>query len=222
MPLGKTKAFHRSVVLLTAEIILICSSCLWTPGKEGSFAVSLLYIGLFCLGGYALVGTRKWLFSYLSVGFIAIVCSLFDSDWAGLIGLICQGIVFLLLFRAVMRHAFFSPKISSIDRLLAGLAGYLLLGIFWETVFAVLSATQGESLRDLVLSTPVGRAEQLYYSFVTLTTLGYGDIIPVTRVTRVAATLCSLSGVIYLAVLISTLTSRLRRESSLSDSTDSQ
>lgn len=48
-------------------------------------------------------------------------------------------------------------------------------------------------------------AEMIYYSFVTLTTLGYGDIVPVSPSARSLATLEALTGQLYLTVLVARL-----------------
>ena len=48
-------------------------------------------------------------------------------------------------------------------------------------------------------------AEMVYYSFVTLTTLGYGDIVPVSPSARALATLEALTGQLYLTVLVARL-----------------
>ena len=45
----------------------------------------------------------------------------------------------------------------------------------------------------------------LYYSFVTLTTLGYGDIAPVTMPARMLASLEAMTGQVYLAILVARL-----------------
>ena len=50
-----------------------------------------------------------------------------------------------------------------------------------------------------------GSAYALYYSFVTMSTLGYGDIIPATMPARAAASLEAVLGQMYLAVLVARL-----------------
>ena len=47
--------------------------------------------------------------------------------------------------------------------------------------------------------------EMIYYSFITLTTLGYGDIVPVSPSARSLATLEALTGQLYLTVLVARL-----------------
>jgi hypothetical protein len=104
----------------------------------------------------------------------------------------------------ILRHVFQAREVTR-DVIHGALVVYLLLGIFWGFVFALL-----EGLRPGSFEIPPGfigenRLLFIYYSFITLTTLGYGDITPLT------APACSLSlleaalGQIYLAVLVARL-----------------
>ena len=53
--------------------------------------------------------------------------------------------------------------------------------------------------------------EAAYYSLVTLTTLGYGDIVPIATFARRVSTLEAIVGVLYLAIVVSRLVSIVRR-----------
>ncbi len=52
----------------------------------------------------------------------------------------------------------------------------------------------------------------VYHSFVTLTTLGYGEILPLTRITRTSAYLEAATGVMYCAILVAGLISNIGRK----------
>ena len=86
------------------------------------------------------------------------------------------------------------------DRIYGGLSVYLLLGLAWAAVYAHLMHGNPESF-----AVSHGRWDAIYFSFVTLTTLGYGDITPVTTEARSLATLEAISGVMCVAVLIARL-----------------
>jgi len=53
--------------------------------------------------------------------------------------------------------------------------------------------------------TPIDGSDFLYYSYTTLTTLGYGDIVPVTSQARSVSIVEAIIGVMYLAIIISRL-----------------
>src|ERR1700751_2350918 len=62
-------------------------------------------------------------------------------------------------------------------------------------------------------SHPVDRqTEFLYFSLVTLSTIGYGDIVPLTRGVRILAALEGVTGVLYIAATVALLVSRFRQE----------
>jgi hypothetical protein len=84
--------------------------------------------------------------------------------------------------------------------------GYLLLGFLWTEAYDLIEYHRPHSI--LWVSSPSSRllwSDLLYFSFTTLTTAGYGDITPVTPQTRSVALLESVSGVFYVAVMISRL-----------------
>ncbi len=84
------------------------------------------------------------------------------------------------------------------------LSGYLLLGYTWWSAYLSLEIRLPGSFRSGAAST-VTPGDLLYFSVVTLTTLGYGDVAPVSREARSLAMLEALAGVLYLAVLVARL-----------------
>ena len=68
-------------------------------------------------------------------------------------------------------------------------------------------AFSSEALEQLAASTDTTQSLFNYYSFVTLTTLGYGDIVPVARVTQAWVAVQSVVGQFYIAIVIAQLVS---------------
>lgn len=93
----------------------------------------------------------------------------------------------------------------TLDRVYGGLSVYLLLGLTWASVYSHLVQRNPESF--LV---NYGRWDAMYFSFVTLTTLGYGDIVPISPGARTMASLEAISGVMCLAILIARLVATYR------------
>jgi voltage-gated potassium channel len=92
----------------------------------------------------------------------------------------------------------------------AALCMYLMMGLLWSFVYTLLFAVDPESisLASAVQGEADGRdvfSEMYYFSFVTLTTLGYGDILPVSRLARSLATMEAIVGQLYLAVVVASL-----------------
>ena len=96
----------------------------------------------------------------------------------------------------------------NVNRLVGAICVYLLLGIIWAFAYSLLEFAVPGSFKGF--SAPQGLmldSDWLYFSFVTLTTLGYGDITPVTETARTLAYLQALTGQFYVAVLVAGLVS---------------
>jgi hypothetical protein len=92
------------------------------------------------------------------------------------------------------------------DKLAGAVSAYLLMGIAFAGLYSVMEqVTPGSLLHSNYPEDPVTYREVLYFSLVTLTTLGYGDIVPVTEKARTLAMVESALGVMYSAVLVAQL-----------------
>jgi hypothetical protein len=84
------------------------------------------------------------------------------------------------------------------------ITGYLLMGIlFGIPVYLIMMAEPGAY--SFSTDTAVSITDVNYYTFVTLSTLGYGDLLPLTPVSKSLTLLITLSGQLYLAIIIATL-----------------
>jgi len=87
----------------------------------------------------------------------------------------------------------------------AAIAVYLLFGTAWANAYLIAMQQNPFSFHSTVALSLTSPEEWLYYSFVTLTTLGYGEITPSSQVARSLAIGEALTGQLYLAVLIARL-----------------
>ncbi len=104
-------------------------------------------------------------------------------------------------------------KRATTEVVFAAICVYLLIGFVGAMLFGLLDLWQPEALRLPVIGgTAFEDAAQfatvLYFSFVTLTTLGYGDITPTRPETMSLATLEAVVGQLYLVVLVATFVGR--------------
>jgi hypothetical protein len=129
-------------------------------------------------------------------------------------GHLCE-VLFLFGASALIVRSLFTVATLTFDSILGTVCGYLFLGLGWAVLYALIEGfwpgsfaisprlvTGGESPRPLphVLT---------YYSFVTLTTVGYGDVSPVSPATRTFAWMEAITGQFYLAVIVAGLVSVL-------------
>lgn len=114
----------------------------------------------------------------------------------------------LLLCALVIRQVFREGPIT-IHRILGAVAVYLLLGVAWGFSYHLVAALVPGALT--ITSTPTARlfteSEFLYFSFVTLTTVGFGDITAIHPVARSLVILEALTGQLFPAILIARLVS---------------
>jgi hypothetical protein len=91
---------------------------------------------------------------------------------------------------------------------------YLMLGVFYFAIFNLLETVHPHSFMEtgLPASHEVTRHSLLYLSLITLTTLGYGDIVPVTPPARLVAALEATTGVLYIAITVARLVSAYQKE----------
>jgi hypothetical protein len=88
---------------------------------------------------------------------------------------------------------------------------YLLLGLLWATIYLAIDAFSPGSIR--MGGDPADRqTELLYFSLITLSTVGYGDIVPLGGAARIVTALEGVTGVLYIATTVALLVSRFRNE----------
>jgi len=115
--------------------------------------------------------------------------------------LLFYGFIIFELLRYIIRCKIVDSSILS-----ASACVYLLLGLFWCYVYALLDYYFPGSILPIVeIDIFDNFSRYLYFSFVTLTTLGYGDITPSTKVAQNWVVLEAIIGQFYLTVLVARL-----------------
>ena len=120
-------------------------------------------------------------------------------------GLVLIAFVVANLLRFILR----APSVNA-DVLCASISAYLMLGLLWTMAYWLVDQLTPGAFS---FNTTSGRKETMagfnafYFSFITLSTVGYGDITPVSKVARMLATTEAITGLLYVAVLISRLVS---------------
>jgi hypothetical protein len=121
------------------------------------------------------------------------------------------GLATVLLVIGIVLRGIVRISRVTLSSVTGGICGYLLLGIAWAYVFALLEAfDRGSFLKqgEVIVASERGLQALLYYAFVTLSTLGYGDVVPATPPAEGLAVLAAVSGQLYLAILVAALVAR--------------
>jgi voltage-gated potassium channel len=120
------------------------------------------------------------------------------------IGMIAGVIFIAVVIVNILRFMFKSEEINR-EIIYAAILLYLLTALMWAFVYTFLELIDPASF-NIDLSQPEGYLLVFqYYSFVTITTLGYGDITPVTEVAKAFSVLEAVFGQLYLVVVVAWL-----------------
>lgn len=109
-----------------------------------------------------------------------------------------------LLFKTIL-----TEKNITSDQLFAAIAIYIFIGLTWGNFYALVGTFDPNSILGITVATNGNDGDFIYFSFVTLTTLGYGDMLPVNAVTKALVILEAITGVMFVAILVSTLVGRV-------------
>jgi hypothetical protein len=143
----------------------------------------------------------------VGVAFVVVRLLRIMFDTPGLLpiseGLWVVGAVLSLLVAA--RHAFRGGKVDH-ERIFAALDAYLLAGSLFGVAYWTLHRLNPASFAGPPVA-GMGLSTSMYFSFVTIASLGYGDMVPVTAPARGLAVVEAISGQMYLAVLVARLVS---------------
>ncbi len=90
---------------------------------------------------------------------------------------------------------------------------YLLLGLLWAAIYLAIDSFSPGSIQT-GSGTTDRQTELLYFSLITLSTVGYGDIVPLSGPARIVTALEGMTGVLYIAITVAFLVGRFRSESS--------
>jgi voltage-gated potassium channel len=193
--------------LLMALLSFFALAPLLATGLRGARALEAAYLIVALLGFRGVTSSRR---SLIVVSLITAVAyglhllgaatvSLEVSSLANLVIFALIIILPVLILRDVLHH-----RTVTIDTIFGSLCVYIMISVIAAFVFRLIFYFDETSFAFAVESkSPLD--DFLYFSMVTITTVGYGDILPRTPVARSAAALLALTGQLYLVVLVAYL-----------------
>src|SRR5581483_3183166 len=206
----RTRRF--SILLIALLALLAGSSLLLQAGLSAGLFDGLMSLLLLAAILSLCIDRRQRLFATL-LGIPAIVLTLGGHallgdirGWALFLAHMCQ-ICFLFAAAGLVVRSLFTADELSFDSVLGAVCGYLFLGLGWAVGYSMIERFRPGSF-EVSPSLATSAAPYLdpqvltYYSFVTLTTVGYGDINPVSPAARTLAWLEAIAGQFYLAVIV--------------------
>jgi hypothetical protein len=200
---------------LTALLVLQLSILFLALPLEASGVLIVEPVGwsllLFVLSLVVVLSHRGIAIALIALGLAATAASIaFGQDWAPLVATLLNRGGIILVFLAltwVVAHAVYAPGRITSHRLQGAAIVYLSLAIIFATVFSLVWELIPGAFAHLPPEArgPHEFATMLYFSFATLTTAGYGDIVPVDPFARSLANLEAIVGQFYLAITVTRL-----------------
>ena len=122
--------------------------------------------------------------------------------------LVCALLLLAFVIAHLLRFVLRAPVVT-VEVLCASIAAYLMLGLMWTVAYWLVDQlTPGGAFFFTDRGTQsINGFTGFYFSFITLSTVGYGDITPVSRAARWLAAMEAMTGLLYVAVLIARLVS---------------
>jgi hypothetical protein len=202
---------YNYVLLLAGLLFMLLGGSVGTqnPHVSTRVAVEITLFGVFILGVWSLVRSKAafiagWVLAGLTL-LLTISAYLTETLLLQYLALTAVLVFFFLSCVIAVYDVLFGGVID-INRLVGAACIYLLSGSMWGIVYFLLSVVSPGSFVGITGET---WSEQLneftYHSFVTLTTLGYGDITPAAPVARTLNYLEAVLGQLYLTVLVASL-----------------
>ena len=202
---------HRYAVLFCLLLATIAVGPLLEALHFGRLAMeALLTVSLvaavFPIG---VLAKRRTMFAILGLALLLRgLASHFDSGAISFAGALLWGAVAVVAAFGAIRYAMSSLRVDA-EHLYAALSAYLLIGVCWGVVYVAVVRLDPLAMMHggAPLPAGLGMGDAIYFSFVTLATLGYGDFTPATPVMRGLSVFEAIIGQFYLAIMVARLVS---------------
>jgi voltage-gated potassium channel len=211
---------HNNFFYFTASLVILLLASAFvssTPQGDHHIVLEALIFVTELVAYFSLNLSGKWrvFVGLMLVSLMASNLLRHFTEWhaAPLIGLSVSLIFYCGMAYAAARQVLFTGDIE-LNTVVGTLAVYLLLGIIWTVLYLIalefwpagFNGVEYQDWRD-------NFARTAYFSYVTMTTLGYGDVSPAIPITQTLAYLQAITGTFYMAVVVARLVGSFTRAS---------
>ena len=193
-------------IILSIMLVIIVSPYIRSTGKTGHIITTLLAAMIPLTSFYALTADRKRaiVILFLAAPFVILDCmSMFFANGYLLISAISFGVILYFYIVVLLVNNLLSYRVITVDLIYCAISTYFLIGVMWAGIYMVLEGIYPGSFSGISEA-----GDLLYFSFVTLTTVGFGEITPQTIISKRLAIFEAAMGCIYLAVIIAMIVGR--------------
>tara|TARA_R110002050_G_scaffold204327_2_gene339694 strand:- start:2497 stop:3183 length:687 start_codon:yes stop_codon:yes gene_type:complete len=194
-------------LLLLLSLLLLVGSPIWEKIFNGGRILADLMTIIILISGLSVTfshKTNKMDFKLL-FGLVTIILSaiLLIIDFGDLFSQIVQylQVFYFLVLTVILIKYIAKSKIVAIDVVINSISGYLLLGLSWAILINMWTNNYSGSFNFNEEQTNQF-FNSIYYAFVTLTTLGYGDMLPLTSAAKAFSVLIAITGAFYSTIIL--------------------
>ncbi|MBO0695070.1 MAG: two pore domain potassium channel family protein [Verrucomicrobia bacterium] len=213
-PLQRRMRFRRfSTVQLLIALALLFFSFPFVEELEGGDIIVSILLSLVLLAAVVAVAHRK---GALLIAVLLLIPAIggrwinhFRPDLVPAPVFLTAALILIAFIVANLLHFVLRAPSVNAEVLCASISAYLMLGLMWTVAYWLVDQLNPEAFAfsSIADKHSMRGFNAFYFSFITLSTVGYGDITPVTRIARWLAAMEAMTGLLYVAVLIARLVS---------------
>jgi hypothetical protein len=204
-----SRLFYQRCFWLFGALLALIGAVSFVPGNDlGRLLLNAINI---CVLIATIAAVGRSTLSFAIALLLAVPAVLFqyvglwhDSDtdlaWSWFFSATLYFITIVYLLRYV-----FQPRVMTQDKLFGAAAAYLLIGVFWAYLYAIIGAVYPGSFMVVGVPGALVYADALYLSITVLTSTGFGDVTPLTRPARGVCMVEQITGALFVAILIARL-----------------
>jgi voltage-gated potassium channel Kch len=175
-----------------------------------SFRVSNVAVSLVLVAGCTVVSRHRFALAAIVASIIAGWVAIYLREASPSVETVCANfaaiLVFLVVLTSVVGHAVFAPGRVTFHRVQGAVVIYLHLALIFAVLYLIVALFAPNAFKPPINAIEhLGTAQSIYFSFVALTSTGYGDIVPLHPFARSLANLEGLVGQLFPATLIARL-----------------
>jgi hypothetical protein len=200
-----------SAVGFLAALVLMLVATPFVQGlKQGQLYEAVLFAVVMCTGLIASGSRRRLAFALVSFVLAAIWLNQLRPRACPGLTFILPGMAFLVVVTASLLRFILRAEQVNAEVLCAGISVYLILGLLWGLAYTLVAQVNPNAFSfstPSVTAATMSGFTAIYFSFITLATLGYGDITPAADIARMLAMLEAMTGTLFVGVMIARLVS---------------
>jgi voltage-gated potassium channel len=197
-----------SIELLIALFALFVSLPFVETLRSGALIESILISVVLIAAIFAVAGSRSVLWAAMLLALPALAARWIHQLRPDAVPpelFLVAGILFVSFVIVNLLRFVLSATSVNIEVLCVSISAYLLLGLVWTLAYWLVAEIIPDAFAFNGQETSLKGFNGLYFSLITMCTVGYGDITPVAKVARMLAAMEAITGLLYVAVLIARL-----------------